>query len=331
MPTADKEVQMSNRKIAVVSNANAGKNTSRAGLGLVIGKILATPSYHYDTATLAELDEAAIELNRDRPDIVVIAGGDGTVKQTITRILSAHDATPGQKLPQFLIIPTGTMNVVGTVLGLTRYSAVKMAQKMRAQIQSGRPLDVAHLNPIRVNDEYGFLYGSGLPVNLLERYYEDKVVRGPRGGLRVILQALRNEIWSLLTFRKSKQLLTKPVHARITLADGHDPPVAPYMTHTALMCGAVDEVGLGCRALPDAMSKPGHFMLRSTQLSFWGCLASAGAAWAGLPLARTFDTVVPNLVIDYQEPTVTMLDGEMNAPTTRDVLTSGPTLSFVVG
>ncbi len=322
---------MAKTKVAVVSNANAGKNTSRAGLGLVIGKILATPTYHYNTADLAELDEAAIELNRDRPDIVVIAGGDGTVKQTITRILLAHEASPNQPLPQFLIIPTGTMNVVGNVLGLTRYSAVKMAQRMRTQIQSGRPLNVAHLNPIRVNDEFGFLYASGLPVNLLKSYYEDKEVRGPRGALRVILQALRNELWSLLTFRKSKQLLTKPVHAKITLPDGHDPPVGPYMTHTTIMCGAVDEVGLGCRALPDAMSAPGHFMLRSSNMSFWGYMASMGAAWAGMPLPRTFDTTVPNAVIEYQEPTICTLDGEMNAPTTRDVLTSGPTLSFVVG
>jgi hypothetical protein len=184
---------------------------------------------------------------------------------------------------------------------------------------------------MRVNDEYGFIYGSGLPVNLLRRYYEDKVVRGPRGVLRVMLQTLRNELWSLMTFRKSKQLLTKPVHAKITLPGGHDPPVGPYMTHSLIMCGAVDEVGFGCPGLPDAMSVPGHFMLRSSNMSFWGYAASVIPLYAGLPLPSTFDAVVPSLVIDYQEPTVCTLDGEMNPPTTRDVLTSGPTLSFVVG
>jgi len=60
-------------------------------------------------------------------------------------------------------------------------------------------------------------------------------------------------------------------------------------------------------------------------LSFWGLAMSVGALWVGLPLPATFDAVVPHLTIDYQEPTIATIDGDMKQPRTRDVITCGPT------
>ena len=72
-------------------------------------------------------------------------------------------------------------------------------------------------------------------------------------------------------------------------------------------------------------------MFRSTQLTFWGIAASLGPLWAGLPLPATFDAVVPCVRIDYQEPTIATIDGDMKAPTNCDVIACGPTLSFITG
>ena len=322
---------MRRRKVAVVTNPNAGKNTPRAGLGKVIASILTTPYWTYSPETLAALDGAAQLLRRDRPDILVIAGGDGSVHQTLSKVLREHERSPGAPLPQILIIPIGTMNTVATTIGLTRHPAVKLAELVAAKIRENLPLDHVHLNPLRVNDEYGFLYGSGLVVNFLQKYYEDREQRGPKRALKVILGALGNEIVSKLTFRKSTHGLLRPVHAKITLPDGYETPVAPDMTHTAIMCAAVDQIGMGCRGMPDARSKPGNFMLRSMQLNFWGLMASVGPLWAGMPLPKTFDAVVPHLTIEYHEPTVTQLDGDLKPPTMRDVISSGPALSFITG
>jgi diacylglycerol kinase family enzyme len=66
------------KMVAVVTNPNAGKNTPRAGLGKVIASILATPHWTYNPETLIALEETAKELRHDRPDIIVIAGGDGS-------------------------------------------------------------------------------------------------------------------------------------------------------------------------------------------------------------------------------------------------------------
>jgi hypothetical protein len=72
-------------------------------------------------------------------------------------------------------------------------------------------------------------------------------------------------------------------------------------------------------------------MLRSTHLSFWGLVGSLGPLWAGLPLPATFDAVVPHLTIDYQEPTIATVDGDLKPPRTSDVIGCGPALSFITG
>ncbi|HJX66565.1 MAG TPA: diacylglycerol kinase family protein [Polyangia bacterium] len=322
---------MEEKKVAVVTNPNAGKNTPRAGLGRVISSILATPRWTYNPETLSALEGTAKQLGRDRPDILVIAGGDGTVHQTLSKVLLEHERSPATPIPQILIIPIGTMNNLATTLGLTKHPAVKLAESLAAKIRENRPLDVTQLNPFKINDEFGFLYGTGLPVNFLQKYYEDPKRRGPKRAIKVILATLGNEIVSLLTFRKSKQILTRPVHAKITLPEGNQPPVAPFMTHTGILCASIDGVGLGCRAMPQARSQPGCFMLRSTHLSFWGLVASLGPLWAGLPLPATFDAVVPHLTIDYQEPTIATVDGDMKPPRISDVITCGPTVAFIAG
>ena len=322
---------MTEKIVAVVTNPNAGKNTPRAGLGKVISSILATPRWTYNPETLSALEGTAKQLSHDRPDILVIAGGDGTVHETLSKVLLEHERSPAAPIPQILIIPIGTMNNLATTLGLTKHPAVKLAELIAAKIRDKRPLDVTPLNPLKINDEYGFLYGTGLPVNFLQKYYEDPKHRGPRRAIKVVLTTIGNEILSLLTFRKSKQILTRPVHATITLPEGNDPAVAPFTTHTGIICASIDDIGLGCRAMPKARSQPGCFMLRSTHLSFWGLVGSLGPLWAGLPLPATFDAVVPHLSIDYQEPTIATVDGDMKPPRTSDVIGCGPAVSFITG
>ena len=322
---------MTEKKVAVVTNPKAGKNTPRDGLSKVISSILATPRRTYNPETLSALEGTAKQLSHDRPDILVIAGGDGTVHETLSKVLIEHEHSPAAPIPQILIIPIGTMNNLATTLGLTKHPAVKLAEIVAAKIRDKRPLDVTPLNPLKINDEFGFLYGTGLPVNFLQKYYEDRKHRGPMRAIKVVLTTIGNEILSLLTFRKSKQILTRPVHATITLPVGNDPSIAPFTTHTGIICASIDDIGLGCRAMPKARSQPGCFMLRSTHLSFWGLVGSLGPLWAGLPLPATFDAVVPHLSIDYQEPTIATVDGDMKPPRTNDVIGCGPALSFITG
>ena len=56
-------------------------------------------------STLSALEDAVKQLGRDRPDILVIAGGDSTVHQTLSKVLLEHERSPAAPIPQILIIP----------------------------------------------------------------------------------------------------------------------------------------------------------------------------------------------------------------------------------
>jgi hypothetical protein len=370
------------KKIAVFSNPHSGKNTPRAGIGRMIAEIMTTPDWTYATSTLGELKQAARSIHAKNPDIVILAGGDGTVHLDLTKILREWAKTPNMPLPHFLLVPGGTMNTVAANLGLSCSNpaeAVEFARRIAYKIEHQLPFDTVHVNPLKVNDDYGFLYGAGLPVNLLNQYYGkaayrctdvhreygveealqakklpcrftcrwDKAARyngicpkcgkplekalGKERALQVIRETLWDEIKSLFTFRRSSRILTEPVHAEIVLPECFDPPVAPFMTHTGIMVSSVEDVGMGCRGMPYARREVGKFMLRSTNLSFWGLAANTLMLWNGLSLTKTFDAVVPSLVVKYHEPTVRTLDGDFLAPSKHDRIDCGPLLEFIIG
>lgn len=321
-------------RLSLVWNGRAGIHTRRAGLGKVVGDILArppNPQRVYDPRTLAELEETARHIHRDMPNIVAIAGGDGTIHRTLTAILRNLVDAHGAALPEILIIPVGTMNNVASALGATRFPPVAFAERIVAKINAHVPLDYVHAYPLRVNGEYGFLYGAALPVHLLERYYAGGTTVGAMRGFQIVAGTLLDELLGLLPFRRSHQLLTKPVHARVVLPVIHGAVANPPTTHTGLMVAAIDQVGVGCRAMPDARKVPGKFMVRSTQLSFLGLIGNLLRIWTGQSLPSTFDAVTPKVIIEYTEPTVTMVDGDLKPPTTRDVIECGPMLKFIIG
>jgi hypothetical protein len=97
------------------------------------------------------------------------------------------------------------------------------------------------------------------------------------------------------------------------------------------MLGTIDQIGMGFRGLPDARSKPGHFMLRSTDLGFWGLLGASPALLMGTGHPSFFDAVVPGVDIEYAQPTDVTLDGEICRGRTLDRIRCGPLLTFITG
>lgn len=317
-----------NCRLAACVNQNAGANTSREGLGLRVAQVLCEPDAIFVTKELPELEPAIDQIIRGKYDVLVVSGGDGTLQKTSTVLIDRLRAiAPLQKPPAILLTPMGTMRIIGTNLKLTRMDPLALARHMRDKIRSGT-CDSIELSLLDVNGDLGGLYGSGLAVNMLKRYYL-KEQRGAWRVLEVMNDAFLDELASALTFTESRRILTEPVEATIELP-GHDPIVVPHFEHTTLMCAAVPEVGLGCKGMPDAMSKPGHFMLRSSRMNYWEYLATGPMFWLGMKPPKTFDAVVREAVIRYAKPTIATLDGEMRDASMVDVIKSGPPIQFLV-
>lgn len=316
------------RRLAVISNPHSGRHTRRAGLARVIGSYLAAPRWHYSPETLSDLDDAVAEIGRQAPDVVAFIGGDGAVHQGLTRLLLESDGKGS--LPQILVVPTGTMNGLAVALGLQRWTIEQLARRVREKLDSGLPFDTVNLAPVRVGDEYGFLYGSGYPSAILERYYAAPG-RGPRTVALLSARLLAESLLASLTFGRLGRQHFELSSSIVEVYDGVGFRPSPHPAHSAILAGTIESVGLGCKALPAAREKPLEFMLRASAMTFGGFMVALGPLWAGLPLPRTFDATTCLARITHETPTVAMLDGDLLAPA-RDVQISiGPMLSFITG
>lgn len=317
-------------------------------MGFAIRAILSAPRNPgriHSTKDLKELEVAAQAIDDAKPDIVAIAGGDGTLHATLTEIMKKHERNPDKQMPKILLIPTGTMNLVATSLKIARLSRSpkEFAQTVRRKLDSNAPFDIVHAHPMRITRyasldeeptvEYGFLYGSAMIVNFMSLYYGvDVKKQGAWHAVKVICRLLFVELLASMKIRKKRFDVMKSVGAKVTFTDINDrESVCKFHDHNLIMVASVDQIGFGCRAMPDAMSQPECFMFRSSQLSFWGLIASLGQLWAGLPLMKTVDKTVPKLVIEYDEPTPAQIDGEMKSPSVRDEIEIGPLLEFIIG
>lgn len=322
-------------KTATLTNNNAGKGTRRAGYGAVIGGILSTPDRHYDTKSLKELEAAIAKIKSDEDDIMAFAGGDGTLQHNITRAIATYSEPPQKPLPYFCIAPTGTMNNFAKSHGVTRWDPFRFAEVVAAKVRLRENINIAYVRPLCIRGDggapfYGFLYGAGFPRRLLDKYYANKRRTGVIRVLQVIAGELLDEFRGAIPFCSSKSKMFAPIHAKVTYPD-YDPPVGPQMTHTGILVGAIHQLGMGCNVLPEAMSQPGRFMVRTTTLTMWGLTAFSPGLWAGSQIPFTHDAVVDKVVIDYEEPTPRTIDGELIPPVKRDEITMGPLLRFIVG
>lgn len=333
-------------------NGNAGKGTEREGNAAQLANIFMTSPFRnrsrmHVTRTREELYGAVRGIRRRKPDVIVLSSGDGGLNFALTPILKEYAGVPDSQLPFILYLPSGTMRLVGETLGFNSYEPEELAAKVLAMLASGGRrvfgdkerlpaigghVPVERLYILRIEDEHGnveyaFIWGSGGPVNFLDLYYEGDRL-GKLGASRVLFETVTDELVSLLTLTESRQLLTKPVHGKVTLPE-HDPPRMDRTVHTAMFASTVEQLGFGFKGMPLARSEPGKFMLRSIELDLFQAVAMAPALGLGVSVPGVFDAVTDEVRVEWDQPTRTTVDGEMREPRLVHAITCGPELRFL--
>ncbi len=299
-------------------------------MGATIGKILTTPDLVYCAGELHELRAAVRDALKSRVDIIAICSGDGLLSLTLTVLREEMKNLKIRTPPLIWHLPLGTMRVVADELDIKDMDVMTFAGYVAGQMRLGKDLKLRRLHPLNVNGRLGFVCGTAFLMNVLDLYYLEEE-RGVKRVLEVGALTLADELRALLTLRKSRELLTKPVHARVTIP-GNDPLYCPHHEHTILMCGSVTQVGMGCKGLPDALAEPGKFMFRSSQMSFWQYVFNALPLVLGVrDLPNTFNAVTNELIVDFAEKTGYTVDGDLFDPVQRLHIRSDDPFDFVVG
>jgi diacylglycerol kinase family enzyme len=163
------------------------------------------------TRTLDELGDAARHLAMDRPELVVLCGGDGTFMAGVTALVQAYREQP---LPRLALAPAGTVATVARNWG-TRADLLTVSEL----VVRGQPLPSRERPTLWVREQsgsarVGFTVGTGLVARFFDRYYAAGA-GGTRTALAIVARIFSG---SLIGDRYARSVL-EPLPCTVT-ADG---------------------------------------------------------------------------------------------------------------
>ncbi|TMA24258.1 MAG: hypothetical protein E6J88_11335 [Deltaproteobacteria bacterium] len=302
--------------IAIIANPNARRNREWPLAAQQLRKA-APGAPLLETRNADELAKAARALAADRPRVLAIAGGDGTVTHTVTALFKEMDG----KLPPLALLGGGAYDSLAPLGG--GGDAEDRLRRLSEAVASGNELKLIERDTLRVDDRCGFRFGVGLPVRFIEAIYATGS-NGPWASTRVLARTLA----SSLTLGPFARRLYAPMDLRIRLDDDEWPPVPIY----GLVCSSVAEAGLGLRPFRRATEQPGAFQALGL---------TAGPRQFALELPRLLvgkharrdrliEGVGERLELSARAPLSWLLDGEIyTSATGRLTVGLGPRVSLV--
>lgn len=209
----------------------------------------------YLEASEPEAIAAALDrLLAERPGLLAIAGGDGTVQAALTHLFTAHQ---GVTWPLLTVIPAGTTNMTALDLGL-RGSPRRVLRRLSRGLGQSAPEPVRR-RVLRIArpghpDLYGMFFGAGAIAGGV-RYFHERIGRLGMTGELAGGTAMLRLLASVLLARRHPALA--PVNLSLT-EPGDQRRSGAYLL---VLASALDRLLLGLRPYWGTESGPVHVTL----------------------------------------------------------------------
>lgn len=304
--------------IGVVTNPRARENTANPARIERLKRILGNEGIVREARSFGEIAAIAQEFRRLGIDILVIDGGDGTLHHTLSAFIPIYS---GADLPPVVPSKAGTMNTIATSLGIKGPSEAILRRIVRAT-KGWASCEVVRANTLRVNDRYGFIFGLGFPVSLLNAYYGGKG-RGRWKAIRVLLEILS----SAPLPREAERDFFRSFGADVRV----DEEKLSIGRYTAILGSTVQGVGLGFKPTRRAGEEGGRFEFLCLDMGPGRMGLNALKVLFGMELRdeRLLDCMATRCVITLEEPADMQIDGEIFTHQRVIRLRVGPAIRFV--
>jgi diacylglycerol kinase family enzyme len=300
-------------RFVVVVNPKAGRFRAQPRELDAIYRVTSAQGYVLAPTSLPELVQELRELVEDPPEMIAVAGGDGTVSQVTTALLSVW---PHESLPDLALLDGGTMNTIARSLGTRRASA---AVQLDAIV--GAPTRLrARRWPLRIgHGRYGWMFGTGIVARYIQAY--DRVrPTGPIDAARV----LRDRI--LAAALGTEPEFFEPQRLDVDV-DGERLPLKAWL---AVAMGGSHDLGLGFRPFPGLLQAPGKVGLFASGSSPVRLAADLAKIRFQAPVRHslTFQRITSHVRLASPQPILFTVDGDLEETTERIDLTPGPPITF---
>ena len=287
--------------IAVIVNPRSRANRRNPRIAAEFQAIVGDRGRVLAPKTLEELDAMAAELRSAPPQVLAIHGGDGTLHKTVTSLGRAFGDQP---LPPIAVLCGGTMNVVATSLRIRERPAVFLNAIVEAD-RTGQPLETIRRRCLRIGDELGFLFGSGLPANFLTEYYGPGEY-GPTRAAWLLMRAFFSALWH----GPFIQRLFKRFEGSVRV----DGALLEQTAFVGLMAGTVREVGLGFKLVHRADDDPERFGVLAMHSGVLSLTLDVPAVLDGRGIAprRAFSAVASRMEVQSKNGAMAYtIDGDL--------------------
>ena len=305
--------------IAVIVNPRSRANRRNPRIASEFQGIVGDRGRVLAPKSLEELAQMAADLHRSAPAVIAIHGGDGTLHKTVTALGRAFGDDP---LPPIAILCGGTMNVVATSLRIRERPSTFLTSIVDAD-RSGQPLETIRRRCLRIGDELGFLFGSGLPANFLTEYYGSGEY-GPARAAWLLTRAFFSALWHGPFIQRLFKRFEGSVRVDGTLLE--------QTAFVGLMAGTVREVGLGFKLVHRADDDPERFGVLAMHSAILSLAFDVPAVRTGrgISTSRAFSAVASQMQIQSKNGEMAYtVDGDLYRTHEPMSISLGPPIVFV--
>jgi hypothetical protein len=214
------------------------------------------------------------------------------------------------------------MNVVATSLRIRERPTVFLESLVEGA-RTGRALETIRRRCMRIGDELGFLFGSGLPANFLTEYYAPSGY-GPGRAAWLLARAFFSALWNGPFIRK----LFKRFEGSVRV----DGALLEQTEFVGLMAGTVREVGLGFKLVHRADDDPERFGVLAMHSAVLSLALDVVAVQRGRGISarRAFSAVASQMHVQSKNGAMAYtIDGDLYRTHEPVAISLGPHIDFV--
>ena len=303
--------------IGIIVNPNSKTFRNTPSKISVLKSIAQGKCLFRDTRDEKELSQVALEFKKEKIEILGIAGGDGTLRMTLSKFVEAYQ---GENLPLIVPIKGGTMNTTATSLKIKGNSGT-ILQKLLERYEKDEAFVVEERNLLCINGNHGFIFGNGFFHNFIKLYYE-KAYPSVIKGFSLVTRTAAS---AFFCSRLSKEIF-KSFRANLTL----DKQNLGEMELTGVACSTIPYIGFRCNPFPRALEKRNAFHF----IGFPNNTRTIARDLPKLFIGGSFESediiqaVASEAVIETDKPIGYQLDGDLDDGARKLTVKIGPRLKF---